>query len=247
MYVIRESQEHHRNVELHRYRKVCLLVRAFNHFFLYSPLLFPLFDLAEAALLTHTGVLLREENDQGCLPACFCGYVLQKTEVVRVYSLVFSSSSFPLSFPLFLTLLRTHRWPPPGSYCGKKTIKAACQHVYVVMWCKKPKSFAFILSFYPSFSPFVFPFIFPSFAFLRTHRWPAPGFYCGRQTVKATLTRVFGCAVQKTEVICVYSIILSFIFPFVFPFIFPSFAFVRTHRWPAPGSYCGSQTVKATL
>ena len=109
MYDIRESQEHHRNVELHLYRKEWLLVRAFNHFFLYSPLLFPLFDLAEDALLTHTGVLLREENDQGCLPACFCGYVLQKTEVVCVYSLVFSSSSFPLGFPLFLTLLRMHR------------------------------------------------------------------------------------------------------------------------------------------
>ena len=27
MYVIREAQEHHRNVELHLYRKVCLLVR----------------------------------------------------------------------------------------------------------------------------------------------------------------------------------------------------------------------------
>ena len=27
MYVIRESREHHRNVELHLYRKVCLLVR----------------------------------------------------------------------------------------------------------------------------------------------------------------------------------------------------------------------------
>ena len=26
MYVIREAQEHHRNVELHLYRKVCLLV-----------------------------------------------------------------------------------------------------------------------------------------------------------------------------------------------------------------------------
>ena len=27
MYVIREAQEHHRKVELHIYRKVCLLVR----------------------------------------------------------------------------------------------------------------------------------------------------------------------------------------------------------------------------
>ena len=27
MYVIRKAQEHHRNVELHRYRKVELLVR----------------------------------------------------------------------------------------------------------------------------------------------------------------------------------------------------------------------------
>ena len=27
MYVIRETQEHHRNIELHLYRKVCLLVR----------------------------------------------------------------------------------------------------------------------------------------------------------------------------------------------------------------------------
>ncbi len=29
MYDIRKAQEHHRNVELHLYRKVCLLVRPF--------------------------------------------------------------------------------------------------------------------------------------------------------------------------------------------------------------------------
>ena len=31
MYVIREAQEHHRNVELHLYGKVCLLVRPYIH------------------------------------------------------------------------------------------------------------------------------------------------------------------------------------------------------------------------
>ena len=31
MYVIREAQEHHRNVELHLYRKVCQLVRLSFH------------------------------------------------------------------------------------------------------------------------------------------------------------------------------------------------------------------------
>ena len=37
MYVIREAQEHHRNVELYLYRKVCLLVRL--SFFEFFPLI----------------------------------------------------------------------------------------------------------------------------------------------------------------------------------------------------------------
>ena len=30
MYIIREAQEHHRNVELHLYRKICLLLSTFK-------------------------------------------------------------------------------------------------------------------------------------------------------------------------------------------------------------------------
>ena len=81
---------------------------------------------------------------------------------------------FPPHFCHFLSifsLLRTHRWPAPGSFCGTKSIEAYCRLLFsVVMQCKKQKSFAFILSFCPSFLSFSLNFLLTEDASL-TRTW----------------------------------------------------------------------------
>ena len=136
------------------------LFACIQSFFPSFPFVFPLFDLAEDASLTRTGVLLREENDQGCLSACFCGYVLKKTEVVCVYSIILSFI-FPICFSLHL-----HFWgrivdPLLGFIVAGKQSSLIC-----VFSCAMQKKQSRLRIFYHFLSHFLW--VYPSF-------WPRWG------------------------------------------------------------------------
>ena len=66
-----------------------------------------------------------------------------------------------------------------------------------------------------------FPFNFPSFAFVGASLTRSWVLLWQANIQGYSPTSVIGCVVQKTKVVCVYSIILSFIFPICFSLHFP--------------------------
>ena len=71
------------------------------------------------------------------------------------------------------------------------------------MPCKNQKFFSQFIIFFCHFLSI--------FSLLRTHRWLAPGTFCGTKSIEATRWHTYGYAVQKTKVVCVHSIIFPLI------------------------------------
>ena len=71
------------------------------------------------------------------------------------------------------------------------------------MPCKNQKFFSQFIIFFCHFLSI--------FSLLRTHRWLAPGPFCGTKSIEATRWHTYGYAVQKTKVVCVHSIIFPLI------------------------------------
>ena len=167
------------------------------------------------AFLTRSWVLLWQASSQGYSPTFVFGCAVQKTEVVCVSSIILSFI-FPFVFPLIF-IFRTYCWPAPGSCYGRQIVKATLRHLYLVVQCSAVVwVYSIILSFIRFSLCFPFICIFEDASLNRSWvlLWQA-------NSQGYSLTCVFGCAVQKTEVVCVHSIIYSFIFLFVFPFVFP--------------------------